>query len=335
MNRSLRWIERLPLFAGRPGVAAAITAGLVAVAFALRLAFNPILSVGFPYLTFFPAVVLTAFVLGARWGAVAAVASGILAWHFFLQPTGSFGLPQRTATAMVLYIAVVILLLGVIHAMQRANVELVVERERSRQLAETRALLFDELQHRVSNNLQVAAGLLTLQKRGIEDVQARAALEAASQRLAVIGRISRQLYDAEGAMKHFESFLAPLCADVVAASGREDIACTTRVDPGLTLSPDAAIPVALIVAEAVANAIEHGFANRDAGHIHVTAIATPGSLALTICDDGDGLPEGFELARHGGLGLRIAGMLADRLGGRFELRRADAVGTLARLAIPV
>jgi two-component sensor histidine kinase len=65
-------------------------------------------------------------------------------------------------------------------------------------LADTRELLFRELQHRVSNNLQVAAGLLTMQKRQLTDVSEKTALDEAAGRLALIGRISRQLYDPSG-----------------------------------------------------------------------------------------------------------------------------------------
>ena len=49
--------------------------------------------------------------------------------------------------------------------MQTANHQLAAERETNRSLGDTRELLFRELQHRVSNNLQVAAGLLTMQNR--------------------------------------------------------------------------------------------------------------------------------------------------------------------------
>ena len=66
-------------------------------------------------------------------------------------------------------------------------------------LADNRELLFRELQHRVSNNLQVAAAMLGLQRRHIDHDAARRALDDASSRLALIGRISRALYDPSGA----------------------------------------------------------------------------------------------------------------------------------------
>jgi len=104
-----------------------------------------------------------------------------------------------------------------------------------------------------------------------------------------------------------------------------------------SLPADAAIPVALIVAEAVANAIEHGFAGRKTGTIaiHCMGGGTSG-YRIEIRDDGQGLPEGFALETNAGLGLRIAATLATQLGGRFDLepRRAEGGGAAARLVVP-
>ena len=47
----------------------------------LRMVLDPVLPPGFPYLTFFPAVVLTAFFFGLRPGIICAVLSGLAAWY--------------------------------------------------------------------------------------------------------------------------------------------------------------------------------------------------------------------------------------------------------------
>jgi two-component sensor histidine kinase len=78
--------------------------------------------------------------------------------------------------------------------------------------------------------------------------------------------------------------------------------------------------MALIVAEAVANAIEHGFADRDVGQIVIRACrAHDGTLDLRVMDDGIGLPEDFDLAKSDSLGLKLAQMLARQLGGSFRI----------------
>jgi two-component sensor histidine kinase len=328
-----RFLERLPLFADRPWIALGLTLLISGGAVALRFATDALLPPGFPYVTFFPAVILIAFLLGVRMGALAAVICGAVAWYFFIPEFNSFSLHGSGVVALGFYIFVVVTDIVLVHWLQQANKGLAAEREISRSLAETRALLFNELQHRVSNNLQVAAGLLSLQRRGVADEQARAALDEASRRLALIGRISRQLYHADGAARSLHEFLKPLCADIVEASGQTGIQCRIEAEQDAAVSPDQAVPLALIVAEAMANAIEHGFAGRDTGTIRVTLRRDgDGQMQVDVADDGHGLPDGFDLAESDSLGLRIAAMLAKQLNGTFELFAAS--GTTARLVLP-
>ncbi|RZL28122.1 MAG: DUF4118 domain-containing protein, partial [Sphingomonas sp.] len=129
-------------------------------ALALRIMTDSLLPAGFPYVTFFPAVIITSFLFGVRLGMVSAALCGLLAWYFFIPPAFSFAVTQGTAFALAFYVLVVATDLALVHWMQSANQQLARERELSRSLADTRELLFRELQHRVSNNLQVAAGLL-------------------------------------------------------------------------------------------------------------------------------------------------------------------------------
>lgn len=328
-----RFLERLPLAAGRPLLGVAITLALAVAAFFIRWFADPVLPPGFPYVTFFPVVIITSFLLGARLGALSALLCGLLAWYYFIPPLYSFHVSGPGLIALLFYVFVVTTDVTLVHWMQRANQNLARERALSQALAETRELLFQELQHRVSNNLQVAAGLLSVQKRQVADAGARAALDEAARRLALIGRISRQLYDAGGATRKMREFLEPLCADVVEASGRTGIRCTINVSEDAPLSSDAAIPLALIVAEAMANAIEHGFRDKDAGHIEVH-LARHGvdMVRIEVRDDGHGLPEGFTIEASDSLGLKIATMLASQLNGQFELVHGQ--GTTARLLLP-
>lgn len=309
----VRWLERLPLLRDRPGAQLIATLAIVAAALALRLLLRPLLSPGLPFITFFPAVIIAGFLLGVRAGALAAVLGGLLGWGFFLRDTPVGG-EAGAMPSVLLYGVAAALVLAPSHLMQLATAHLIRERERSRRLAEIRALLFHELQHRVSNNLQVAAGLLALQKTHVEDAAARTALEEAARRIATIGRISRQLYRADGAAQGVRELLEPLCADIVEAGGKRVSVIVSDPDH-LTLAPDAAVPVALIVAEALANAIEHGFADRGGGTIEVDCRAQGSGFRIEVRDDGRGLGSGHAA----GLGLRIATTLAGQLGARFEM----------------
>lgn len=330
-RKNFHFIEQLPLVLP-VWQAATLTTLFCLGGLVVRLMVDHVMPPGYPFVTFFPAVILASFLFGVRPGVYAALFCGLLSWYYFIPPRTSFAFDRGTMIALAFYTGVVVVDILLVHFMQRANYHLAAEREHSRMLAENRELLFHELQHRVSNNLQVVAAMLALQRRHIADERACRALDDAAARTALVGRISRALYDPSGAGQGMEAFLRTLTADIMAASGRNDVAVTVKAPVGLSLEMGAAVPLALVVAEAVNNAIEHGFAARG-GAIVVTLQQDEDATVLTVADDGIGLPPDFEPV-DGSLGLRIAHALAMQLGGRFVLQPRVPCGAIARLELP-
>lgn len=328
------WLTQLPLALDKPWIGYGAALALSLVAALMRELVGPMLPRGFPFVTFFPAVILTAFLFGIGPGIFAAILSGLAAWYWFVPPTPGFDFSFGTLVAMFFYAGVVAVDVALVHWMQLANERLVKERERGLELVRHRELLFSELQHRVGNNLQMAASMLNLQQRKLAEPVARAALEEAAQRLAMIGRVQRQLYDPTGAQLDLLTFLEQLVRDVISSSGRDGIGLHFDGAPGLQLPPDSAIPTALIVAEVVSNAMEHGFAGRTAGSIAVNVQQRDGRVLISVEDDGAGLPAGFDVNGSSSLGLRISRAMAESLQGRFTLGPASAGGARAVIDLP-
>ena len=328
------FLARLPLAQDRPWIGYLVALALSVMAIALRFELDGVLPPGFPYLTFFPAVIVTAFFFGLRPGALAGVIGLLAAWYWFIPPAGAFVLNFNNATALLFYIFIVTVDITLVHWMQLANGALVVERRRTMELVDTREVLFRELQHRVGNNLQMVSSLIALQKRKVTDESAKAALDEASRRLGLVGRIHRQLYDPAGAQLSMAAYIDQISRDVIAASGRDNLTYAFSAESDPALPADKAIPTALVVAEALNNAIEHGFGADGGGHVVVTVASVEEGVSVTIADDGKGLPDGFDLEASDSLGLRIARTLAVSLGGRFTMMAAPVgKGTVARLIV--
>lgn len=68
--------------------------------------------------------------------------------------------------------------------------------------------------------------------------------------------------------------------------------------------------VGLLLNELVTNAAKHG-----AGVITVSFAATKSDCKLSVCDEGKGLPPGFDFAAQKGLGMKIIDVLAKQLDG--------------------
>ncbi len=328
--------ERLPLCRGREWIGYGVAGAATLAALALRLAIDPIVPPGFPFITFFPVVILVCFLFGARPAVLAAVLTGLLARWYFIAPAGTLALAIPQAMAVGFYVLIAATLIFCIDTAHKASRRAVHARTVIAGLAETRALLFHELQHRTSNNLQVIAALLAAQRRQVTDPAARLALETAANRLAVVGRISREMYRPDGGPTPMRDFLATLSRAVLETSGREDIRCTFAIDDGLTVSADHAVPLALVFTEALSNALEHGLPDR-AGTVAVQLARTAdGKIELSVRDDGSGLPPSFDLEAGQSLGLKIARQLSTQLGGSFDLRPgSNGRGTEARLLIAV
>jgi hypothetical protein len=116
--------------------------------------------------------------------------------------------------ALGFYAGVVAVDIGLVDAM-RANERSSRLAAEQRQLAERTELLFHELQHRVSNNIQMVGAMLSLQQRQVVDPIARMVLTDASTKLQLIGRIQRQLYSTTGEQVPLDIFLRDLMTDLL------------------------------------------------------------------------------------------------------------------------
>lgn len=328
-GRTESWLTRLPLAQRRPALGMAAAAVITLIAFAVRMTLDRVLPPGFPYVTFFPAVVLSAFIFGVRPGVLSAVLGFAFSWYYFIPPPG-FALTGGVAMALGLYVFVVAVDILLIHLMQRAQLRALAERQISRDLAETRAVLFQELQHRVGNNLQMVGSMLALQKRGLAGDAAQAIGEAA-RRVALIGTMQRDLYRPDGEATALLDLVGKVCAETVTAHGRDDVTLNVEGDAAIALPPNLAIPASVVVAETAANALEHGFPDR-AGHLAVSVAREGTMVVVCVADDGAGPPAGFSAEQSTSLGLRLATALARQLRGHYTLER-DGDRTVARLVI--
>ncbi|SJZ83162.1 sensor histidine kinase [Consotaella salsifontis] len=299
-------------------------AALLAIlaSFALRYWLDSDLPAGFPYLTFFPAVILTTFFVGLGPGIAVAIGCGLAAWYFFIAPFNSFALSGGGLLALLFYVFIVAVDISLIHWMHLALDRVVVERETAAQLARQRDLLFRELQHRVSNNLAVVSSILNGQGRALGG-EAAAVLAQASARIALVAKIQRQLHDPARQSVDFGPYLEGLGPDLIEAAGAHHVTYEVEAE-AVAISAQLAVPLGLITTELISNAIEHAFADGRPGRLSVqlycepAAISEPQSLVLRVVDDGPGWPSDFAIGQSRNLGMRIVQALAQQIGGRVS-----------------
>jgi two-component sensor histidine kinase len=201
-----------------------------------------------------------------------------------------------------------------------------------RKRAEQRQVeLFDELNHRVKNNLAVVSAILALQARTAPE-SVREHLESARDRVEAIAALHTALYrqsstrdvDLCGYLQELVDRLsAALCdpAYVTITADCDDVA----------LPVSEAVNVGLIVNELVTNAAKHAFPPPAHGAIRVELRRRGERLELTVSDDGRGFSPDAVM-QGTGLGMRIVTALTQDLGG--HLGWLEGAGTTARIDFP-
>ena len=173
-------------------------------------------------------------------------------------------------------------------------------------------LLAREIDHRVMNSLQFVSAMLRLEGKGAGDAASRH-LDAAASRVAAVARVHRHFHlEDDIAQVPALTYLGRLCDDLsgilgvpIEVDGEQDLLPTTSIQS-----------VGLIVNELITNAAKHG-----AGKINVSYKSDDLGRELIVCDQGEGLPIGFDPARSvGGLGMKIVDVLAKQLGGAVAAR---------------
>ena len=189
------------------------------------------------------------------------------------------------------------------------------------ELIRQQTVLGEESDHRLLNGLQMIASLLSLQARASTNGEVASGLAAAADRIATIGRIHRRLHSLDGVQTFaLKQYLDDLCRDLSMMLSSE---CPERVivveGVEVTLPAVTAIPLGFIANELVTNAAKYG-----TGPITVSLEPNPEKgYALSVSNDGPGLPEGFDPAARKGLGMRIVRSLVEQIGGELRIGRAD------------
>jgi two-component sensor histidine kinase len=214
-------------------------------------------------------------------------------------------------------------------------VEDVTDARRREQELRVKEATIREVHHRVKNNLQTIASLLRIQARRSAGDEAARALAEAVERVSSMAVVHEML--AESADESVD--LAAAVRTVVdmvrrgLAGAESDVAVVVTGETGL-VPAQAATSLALVAAELVHNAIEHGIGEHGSGSVKVTMRRVGDDVVLEVRDDGRGLPDGFSVESSANLGLAIVRtVVEDDL--RGTLAFGGRRGTTVTVRVPV
>ena len=180
-------------------------------------------------------------------------------------------------------------------------------------LLREKAILLQEVQHRVANSLQIIASVLLQNARKVQSEETRTHLRDAHQRVMSVAAVQEQLAISRLGDVELRPYFTQLCQSLGASMIRDhdQLSITVNADES-AVNADVSVSLGLIVTELVINALKHAFPGGRRGEITVDYRTADADWTLSIGDNGVGMPKDPADAKPG-LGTGIVEALVKQL----------------------
>ena len=182
--------------------------------------------------------------------------------------------------------------------------------------------LVSEANHRIANNLSVITGLVRMHVSSVAKMtgsmpigEVQQMLEEVAVRIEAVGRLHRYLAHQGGSANiDLASYLHDISNSVFSSlsfAGRGNL---TFHSPAECIVPGReALTIGFIVSELLTNAVKYAHPSSVLGNFRVSCSQAGAFVTVEVVDDGVGLPDNFDPATDGDLGLRLVRLLANQL----------------------
>jgi two-component sensor histidine kinase/putative methionine-R-sulfoxide reductase with GAF domain len=221
----------------------------------------------------------------------------------------------------------------------------------------TKSTMLQEMNHRVRNNLQTVAGLLSMQlRRMAPQGEAAVAVRESISRIQSMAAVHDLMVSGDTDVQSITIYevarkvIEAATSTLVSPRFKLDL----QIDPveadAIRVGSHEATLLALLFNELASNAILHGFAGREQGKLTMRAWTSTGlkdpapgegtnitprtcEVTIEVANDGTGLPEGFDPEKSANLGLNIVRTLVNSdLRGKFKIAPGeDGNGVVATI----
>jgi len=242
-------------------------------------------------------------------------------------------------TEFVSFVAVVMsLVVAIIAALlvrdRKLNRDLQATGRALKRVVDAKQTLYEEMNHRIKNNLMILGSLVDLQVAQVDDDAVRRPLEDVSSRLHTLALVHDSLYSSDQTAgvdvgQFLTSLVNQIGSGMVGGNGP-----SVQLDvEEILFDAKIAVSCGMLVNELLTNAIKYAFPADKAGDIRIALRRRGDNEAeLSVRDNGRGLPDQFDIATDGGLGMTIVHSLVQQLDG--ELTVTTQAGTSFVIRFP-
>lgn len=197
--------------------------------------------------------------------------------------------------------------------------ELEAANEQLTNLVAEREMLVVEVNHRAKNSLAIASALLGIQALRQSDPAVKVLFENAQDRLHAMSHVHDLLSKSESSQRvDIGNYVKDLCGALRSMTDKDGrIGMESRVEEGILVHADIAVPLGLVLTELITNAVKYAFPEPTAGTIVVEARGSrAGWVDVIVRDDGIGM----SALREGSLGYGIIRSLVQQIGGEIDIK---------------
>lgn len=201
------------------------------------------------------------------------------------------------------------------------------QNEQLKKLLAEKEWLLKEIHHRVKNNLQIVISLLNTQSAYLDNEDALMAIQNSQHRMHAMSLIHQKLYQSDNlSMIDMSWYIYELITYIKECYSSEKNINFILDTEKVYLDVAQAVPMGLIVNEAINNTVKYAFPKNTKGEVYVSLKNIEKNLyQLIISDDGIGLPENFDIDETESLGMNLMRGLADQLDGTFSLENKNGL----------
>lgn len=196
-------------------------------------------------------------------------------------------------------------------------------------LLREKAILLQEVQHRVANSLQIIASVILQSARKVKAEESRAALTDAHNRVMSVATLQQQLAMSQLGEVKLRGYFGQLCESIGASMIRDhnQLSLDVVTDES-AVEAEVSVSLGLIVTELVINCLKHAFPGGRKGKILVEYQSHGPNWTLSVRDDGVGMPRD-QASITAGLGTSIVEALANQLNARVHANPAHPGTTVS------
>lgn len=187
-------------------------------------------------------------------------------------------------------------------------------------LVRQKELLIRETHHRIKNNFYSISAILQLQTNSSNNPEIKSVLRDTAGRVTTMQVLyEKMLLEKNYKLTSVKDYLENLITHITNLYPNNIKLVIKKQIADFQLDSSRQISLGIIVNELLTNIFKYAFSGKDNGLIEITLTVEKRNAILIIQDDGNGLPENFNLKEQKGFGIMLIDLYSQQLDGSFTI----------------